>query len=81
MSKALNIIVRTSIVFAIIGATLNVVGELLLVRGGQFPATSALLSWGLRGALIGVAVGVAIGALIALLVGAFRKYTSPNRRA
>jgi hypothetical protein len=80
MSRAINIIVRTAIVFLIIGATLNVVGEILLARGGPFPPTSSLWAWGLRGALVGASVGVVIGVVIALLVGALKKYTSTQHQ-
>lgn len=80
MRKSVNIIVRITIVFMIIAATVNVVGGILLARGGQFPPTSALLSWGLDGAGIGVAVGAVVGILVALAVGAFRKYTSTHHQ-
>jgi hypothetical protein len=81
MSRSLNIIIRTTIVFLIIGATLNVVGEILLARGGPFPPSSALWAWGLRGALVGAIVGACIGTVIALILGAFKKYTSSNHNA
>ncbi|HEX8143436.1 MAG TPA: hypothetical protein VF553_12620 [Pyrinomonadaceae bacterium] len=80
MSRTLNIIIRTTLVFIIIGATLNVVGEILLARGGPFPETSSLWGWGLRGALFGGAVGVLIGLIIALFVGAFKRYTSTQHQ-
>jgi hypothetical protein len=80
MSRAINTIVRATIVFAIIGATLNTVGEILLARGGPFPPTSSLWGWGLRGALVGAGVGIIIGVIIALAVGAFRKYTSTQQQ-
>jgi hypothetical protein len=81
MSRNLNVILRTTLVFMIIGATLNVVGEIMLARGGPFPPSSALWAWGLRGALIGGAIGVIIGTIIALILGAFKKYTSSNHNA
>ncbi|HEX8140494.1 MAG TPA: hypothetical protein VF544_23210 [Pyrinomonadaceae bacterium] len=81
MSRALNVIVRATLVFMIIGATLNVVGEILLARGGPFPETSALWGWGLRGALFGGAVGACVGAIIALILGAFKRYISSNHKA
>ena len=80
MSRAINTIIRTTLVFLIIGATLNVVGEILLARGGPFPPTSSLWEWGLRGALVGALVGVVSGLIIALAVGAFKKYTSTQQR-
>lgn len=80
MSRAINTIVRTTLVFLIIGATLNVVGEILLARGGPFPPTSSLWAWGLRGALVGAVVGAVIGVIIALAVGAFKKYTSTQQQ-
>ena len=81
MKKTVNVIVRITIVFMIIAATLNVVGGILLARGGQFPPTSALFSWGLDGAGIGVGVGAVVGILVALLLKAFRKYTSVDHNA
>jgi hypothetical protein len=74
MRKTVNTIVRITIVFMIIAATINVVGGILLARGGQFPPTSALLSWALDGAGIGVAVGAIVGILVALVLKAFNKY-------
>ena len=74
MRKTVNVIVRITIVFMIVAATVNVVGGILLARGGQFPPTFALLSWALDGAGIGVAVGAVIGILVALVLKAFNKY-------
>jgi Na+-driven multidrug efflux pump len=81
MSRTLNVILRTTLVFMIIGATLNVVGEILLARGGPFPESSALWASGFRGALVGGAVGAFVGSVIALILGAFKKYTSSNNKA
>ncbi|HEV2912735.1 MAG TPA: hypothetical protein VGX92_05405 [Pyrinomonadaceae bacterium] len=80
MRKSVNIIVRITLVFMIIGATLNVVGEILLARGGAFPPTSSLWAWGLEGAGVGLVVGAIIGVLVALAVGAFKKYTSTHHQ-
>ena len=80
MSRAINTIIRTTLVFLIIGATLNVVGEILLARGGPFPPTSSLWAWGLRGALIGGALGAGLSVIIALFVGAFKKYTATQQQ-
>jgi hypothetical protein len=74
MRKTVNTIVRITIVFMIIAATINVVGGILLARGGKFPPTSALFSWALDGAGIGVAVGAVVGILVALVLKAFNKY-------
>ena len=81
MSRTVNVILRTTLVFMIIGATLNVVGEILLARGGPFPPSSSLWAWGLRGALIGGAVGGLVGSVIALILGAFKRYISSNNKA
>ena len=81
MRKSVNLIVRITIIFMIIAATINVVGGILLARGREFPPTSALLSWGLDGAGIGVAVGAVVGILVALALKVFKKYTSVDHNA
>ena len=80
MRKSVNIIVRISIVFIIIGATLNALGGILLARGGSFPPMSALWAWAFDGAVVGLLVGVVIGTIVALLVAAFKKSTSAQHR-
>ena len=80
MRKSVNIIVRITIVFMIIGATLNALGGILLARGGSFPPTPALLSWAFDGAVVGLLVGAIIGILVALTVGAFKKYISTRHQ-